>query len=102
MSSAVKSNEVVKVNLEDNDVSTAKVSQQLNAEGAWVSNSIEFYVSGDVEEQEVYVNIQGHTYTHIDGFDEAVSSFTNLMTHRFTRGEAEALLAVLQREVSKF
>lgn len=101
MSSAVKSNEVVKMDLEDNDVSTAKVSQQLNAEGVWVSNSIEFYVSGDVEEQEVYVNIQGHTYTSVDGFD-AVHSFTNLMTHRFTRGEAEALLAVLQREVSKF
>ena len=101
MSSAVKSNEVVKMDLEDNDVSTAKVSQHLDADNAWVNNSIEFYVSGDVEEQEVYVSIQAHTYTSVDGF-EAVSSFSNLMTHRFTRGEAEALLAVLQREVSKF
>jgi hypothetical protein len=100
MSSAVKAVEQVKVDLDDAEVSTAKVSRQLDADNVWVSNSIEFYVSGDVDDQEVYVNIQGHTYTSVDGH-EAVSSFSNLFTHRFTRAEAEALLAVLSREVNK-
>lgn len=89
------------MDLEDTEVSTAKVSQHLDADNAWISNSIEFYVSADVEDQEVYVNIQGHTYTSVDGH-EAITSFSNLLTHRFSRTEAEALLAVLSREVGKF
>lgn len=101
MSSVVEAKEQVKLDLTDSECSSAKVNVRLDVNETWVSNSVEFYGSADLDDQEVYLNIRRHTYTSVDGH-EAISTNTDLMTTRFTRAEAEALLAVLSREVGKF
>jgi hypothetical protein len=89
-----------KVDLEDLECSTAKVSVHLDADNAWIRNSLEVFASGDTEEQTVYVNTRRHTYVRLDDA-EAITTNTDVFTHRFTREEAEALVAVLTNELGK-
>lgn len=100
MSTATTTRELVKFDLEDSECSTAKVEVRLDADNVWISNSVEFYVSGDNEAQTVYVNARAHNYTSVDDH-EPISNSADLFTHRFTRAEAEALVATLQNELAK-
>lgn len=92
--------ESVKLSLDDKDCSTAKVSKKFSNDDVWISNSIEFFASADTEPQGVYVSATAHDYTRA-GDAESVSRMFNLFAHRFTRAEAEALVTILQSELSR-
>ena len=101
MSSATRTTtESVKLNLNDLECSTGKVEVRLDADNVWVSNSVEFFVSGDSEAQTIYVDARSHNYTSVDNH-ESISNSIGIFTHRFTRAEAEALVATLTNELAK-
>jgi hypothetical protein len=101
MSSATTATrELVKFDLEDSECSTAKVEVRLDADNVWVSNSVEFFVSGDNEAQTIYVDARSHSYTSVDNH-ESISNSSTIFNHRFTRAEAEALVATLANELGK-
>lgn len=85
-----------------NEPSTAKVERSIEGEDytIYAKSSMEAFVSSDTEEQTVYVDLRINTYANV-GIEESLHTFTTLMTNRFTREQAEALVAVLSHELGK-
>lgn len=82
--------------------STAKVSVKNNDESdAYVSNSVDIYVSADADDNEVWVSISSHTYVTLHYSQEPFTTHTDIVSHRFTEEQARALLATLQHEIAK-
>lgn len=96
--------EQVKLDLDPRlgEQSSAKVSVTNSPdEEAYVSNSVDFYASADEDDNAVYISINSHTYVSLGLFGEPYTTHIDLISHRFTKAEAEALLAVLTNELGK-
>lgn len=100
MSTKTEAREVVKIDLDDLECSNAKISVRLDADKVWLDNSVEYFLSADSEAQTIWVNARFHHYTSVDGY-ESVSEGGDLFSRRMSKAEAEALVAVLQNELSR-
>jgi hypothetical protein len=99
---AVKEQVVLDLATELGEQSSAKVSVRSNDESdTYVSNSIDIYTSADADDNNVWVSITGHTYVSISYGDEPITTHVDILSHRFTKAEAEALLACLTSELAK-
>jgi len=68
---------------------------------AYISNAVEISVSADDDDAQVWVNIRQNTYASVGGFSgQTFTTHHDLISHHFTKAEAQALLACLVRELS--
>lgn len=82
------------------DHSRAKIEVKNDDDSdTYISNSISMNVSADSDEQ-VWISISGHTYARV-GRAEPFTTSVDYISHHFTKAEAQALLALLVRELSK-
>lgn len=84
------------------DHSHAKVSvKNDDTSEAYISNTLEMSVSADTDEQ-VWINIRQNTYASVGGAfaGQTFTTHHDLISHHFTKAEAQALLACLVRELS--
>jgi hypothetical protein len=81
--------------------STARVEAQIGSVGeGWATTTLSIFGSSDAEEQTVWLNVNRHTFASaISGQQFSVND--DVFSNRFTRAEAEALLAVLSHELGK-
>lgn len=86
------------------EASTASVTTTTDGEGwTYAKVSLEAFVSSDIEDETVYLDLRQNTFARIGRHDDdRLNSFVGLMTHRFTREQAEALVKVLSHELAKF
>jgi hypothetical protein len=104
MSTTIKLVEKVEFDLTADEPSVAKVvvsNLDDSERDAYVSNSVSFHLSADLEEREVWVSITGHTFVRLDNVAETVTTHVDYLSHRFTEVEARALLATLVHELAK-
>lgn len=81
--------------------STAKIEVEIGQAGnGWATTTLSIFGSADNEDQNVWLNISRHTYASME-VGEPLSVNSDVMAHRFTRAEAEALLEVLKHELGK-
>ncbi len=83
------------------DHSHAKVSvKNDDTSEAYISNTLEMNVSA--EEEQVWINIRQNTYASVGGAfgGQTFTTHHDLVSHHFTKAEAQALLALLVRELS--
>lgn len=64
-----------------------------------IANTLRINASAS-EDQQVWLSITGHTYARV-GWAEPFTTSADYISHHFTKAEAQALLAVLIRELSK-
>ncbi len=84
------------------EASTAKVETEIGEAGeGWATTTTDLYVNADSSDQMVWVNIRQHTFASV-GNAEPISVSNDIISKHLTRAEAEALLAVLEHEISKF
>lgn len=80
--------------------STAKVVLEIGEAGnGWAVTEFSAYVSADQDDQTVWLNLSNHTYASLGS--EQLSTNTEILSHRMTRAEAEALHAALSNELAK-
>lgn len=89
----------IELSTELGDHSRAKIEVKNDEGDAYISNSISINASAD-EDQQVWISISGHTYARA-GRGEAFTTNVDYLAHHFTKAEAQGLLAVLIRELSK-
>ncbi len=99
--------EQVKIELatEMGDHSRAKVSvTNDDTIDAYVSNTLEMNVSADDDDNQVWINIRQNTYASVGGAfaGQTFTTHHDLVSHHFTKAEAQALLEILSNELSKF
>jgi hypothetical protein len=99
---AVKEQVVLDLATELGEQSSAKISVKNEHESdAYVSNSIDIHTSADADDNSVWVSITGHTYVSFNTRVEPITTYVDIISHRFTKAEAEALLACLTSELAK-
>jgi hypothetical protein len=81
--------------------STAKIEVEAGSAGeGWATTTLSIFGSADTEEQTLWLNVNRHTFASaISGQQFSVND--DVFSNRFTRAEAEALLAVLSHELGK-
>lgn len=85
--------------LGDHSVAKIEVKNDDSDSDAYIANTISINASAN-EESEVWISITGHTYARA-GRSEPFTTNVDYLSHHFTKAEAQALLAVLIRELSK-
>jgi hypothetical protein len=101
----IQNAEQVKFDLSEqaDEGSTVRVRTEIGGAGEpWATREVSVYTHADPEEGTLWVNISQHTYASVEMFGDTLSTNVDLISHRFTREQAEALLKVLQHEVAKF
>lgn len=101
MLTAVSAVESVELKLEDSEISRATVSVNYSSDTVYISNTKDFSAIADSDTEEVYFSIRIHNYTSVEGLDDSVSNGSNLVDHRLTKAEAQALITVLSNELAK-
>lgn len=89
------------------DFSRAEVSLRLRTEEGFVANTLNISVHAEPngeDQREVWVSLRVHDYTQLGDLwsSPTVSRGFEILTHSFSRAEAEALVAVLSHELAKF
>ena len=98
--------EKVKMTLSEtiDDSSVGKVSTG-NTEDrdsdAYISNTVDFHVSADADEKQVWVSITSHTFASAGIRRESFSTNADYVSRHFTEAEARVLLALLTHELAK-
>lgn len=106
MSTFTSNSEKVKIDLSDtiDDSSVAKVStgntEDRDAD-AYISNTVDFHVSADLDDRKVWISISGHTYASAGLSSESFTTSADYVSKHFTETEARVLLAVLTHELAK-
>jgi hypothetical protein len=97
--------EQVKLDLskQADDSSVARVRTEIGGDvgDSWVTREVSCFAHADTDEQTLWLNVSQHTYASV-GTHEPITTNAELVAHRFTREQAEALLQVLQHELAKF
>lgn len=87
------------------DPSTASVATEVeNASDTMIyaKASLEMFVSADGEDGTIYLDLRQNNFARLGSSDaEQMHTFLNLLTHRFTREQAEALVATFSHELAK-
>jgi hypothetical protein len=91
---------VLELATEIGDHSVAKIESKNSDSNtdAYISNTVRMNVSADPESG-VWISISGHTFARV-GYEEPFTTSVDFMSHHFTKAEAQALLALLVRELS--
>lgn len=64
--------------------------------------SMEMFVSADGEDGTIYLDLRQNNFARVGSSEaEQMHTFINLLTHRFTREQAEALVATFSHELAK-
>ena len=93
------------LDVDANEPSTGSTkSEVMNASDSMVfaTAELELFVKSDAEEQTMYVDLRTVNYARVGDSDaERMLSLATLMNHRFSRQQAEMLVAVLSHELAK-
>jgi hypothetical protein len=87
------------------DPTTAAVAVEVeNVDNTMVyaKSTMEIFVSADGEDNTIYLDLRLNNFARVGSSDdERMHTFINLLTHRFTREQAEALVATFSHELAK-
>lgn len=87
------------------DPTTASVVTEVEKAGntmVYAKASLEMFVSADAVDDTIYLDLRQNNFARLGASDEEqLHIFTNLLTHRFTREQAEALVATFTHELAK-
>jgi hypothetical protein len=87
------------------EASTASVTTIIeNADDMMIyaKASMELFVSSDNEDNTIYLDLRQNNFARVGSSnDEQMHTFINLLTHRFTREQAEALVSAFTHELAK-
>lgn len=104
---ATTTNDSVKLDLDPvvNEPSTGSVkSEVMNLDDVMIfaTAELELFAKSDTEEQTLYVDLRTLNYARVgDSSAERMLSMATLLNHRFSREQAEMLVAVLSHELAK-